>query len=88
MVTDSYSPNEINRFKQYGENLINYLEKKGASDSIAKLERVIDIISGAMRLLMEMENYIYHMENKNSNRFNEDMIRDIESWLNGEYFYY
>lgn len=85
MVTDSYSPNEINRFKQYGENLINYLEKKGASDSIAKLERVIDIISGAMRLLMEMENYIYHMENKNSNRFNEDMIRDIESWLNGEY---
>ena len=85
MVTDSYSPSEINRFKQYGENLINYLEKKGASESIAKLERVIDVISGAMRLLMEMEDYINRMENKNSNRFNGDMIRDIESWLNGEY---
>lgn len=85
MVTDSYSPSEINRFKQYGEKLIEYLEKKGASESIAKLERVIDVISGAMRLLMEMEDYIYRMENKNSNRFNGDMIRDIESWLNGEY---
>lgn len=85
MITDSYSPSVINRFKQYGEKLIEYLEKKGASASIAKLERVIDVISGALRLLMEMENYISRMENKHSNRFNGDMIRDIESWLNGEY---
>lgn len=85
MVTDSYSPSVVNRFKQYGEKLIEYLEKKGASESIAKLERVIDVISGAIRLLMEMEDYINRMENKHSNRFNGDMIRDIESWLNGEY---